>query len=164
MTLVNPEIDIICQAGQWPDTAEISSLVTNALSATIDIAGLKMLPGAELSLVLSDDEHVKILNKSWREIDKPTNVLSFPVKDVAIGELPDLLLGDVVLSMETITREAIELGISFNDHLTHLVIHGFLHIFGYDHTDDILANEMEAIEIACLAKIGIGNPYTDLNA
>ena len=155
----NPEIDIVLQAGDWPDEAEILDIVSNAIAATVDTAKLRFPNEAELSVVLSNDEQVQILNKSWRKIDRPTNVLSFPVEDVAIGEMPGLLLGDIVLSIETITKEAAEQGISFNNHLSHLVIHGFLHIFGYDHIEDQEAEQMEALETACLGRLGIANPY-----
>ncbi len=155
-----PAIDIIEQAGDWPSETEIMVLVTRAISITVDVAGLKLRQESELSIVLSDDEHVQALNKTWRDIDKPTNVLSFPVEDLEVGEMPGLLLGDIVLAIETITKEANDFEITFNHHLTHLVIHGFLHIFGYDHIEDKDAELMEALEIACLAQLGITNPYT----
>ncbi len=135
-------------------------IATQAISIAVDVAGLNLLQDSELSIVLSDNEQVQTLNQAWRNIDKPTNVLSFPVVEVAIGEIPGLLLGDIVFAYETIAKEAKNFDISFNHHFTHLVIHGFLHIFGYDHIEDKDAEVMEALEIACLAQLGITNPYT----
>ncbi len=155
-----PAIDIVMQAGDWPDEAEVFDLATKAISTAIEIARLNFLPEAELSIVLSDDEQIQILNQTWRNVDKPTNVLSFPVKEVAVGEMPGILLGDIVLAVETIAKEANEFGISFHHHLSHLVLHGFLHIFGYDHIENKDAEVMEALEITCLDRLGITNPYT----
>ena len=157
----NPEIDIVQQAGNWPDKRAIAALTEKAISVTIDVASLKLRQNSELSVVLSNDDEVQALNKSWRKIDKPTNVLSFPVENILVGEVPGMLLGDIVLSFETITREAENQGVSFDNHFLHLVIHGFLHIFGYDHTDDKEAVEMETLEISCLSRLGIANPYND---
>ncbi len=159
--LDNPEIDIVQQAGNWPIEEAIAALTEKAISVSIDVAKLKLRQNSELSVVLSNDEEVQVLNKNWRKIDSPTNVLSFPVEDISVGEMPGMLLGDIVLSFETITREAENQGVSFDNHFLHLVIHGFLHIFGYDHIDDKDAVEMEAVEIACLSRLGIANPYND---
>lgn len=157
---IMPTIDIIKQAGDWPPEAEMMDLATKAISIAVEVAGLNLLQNCELSIVLSNDEQVQTLNQIWRNIDKPTNVLSFPVEDIAIGEMPGLLLGDIVLAVETIAKEANDFNISFNHHLAHLVIHGFLHIFGYDHIEDKDADVMEALETACLGRMGIVNPYT----
>ena len=154
-----PTIDIVEQAGNWPPGAETLNLATKAIAIAVEVAGLKLLQDCELSIVLSNDEQVRTLNKTWREIDKPTNVLSFPAEDLEIGEIPGLLLGDIVLAIETIAKEANDFEITFNHHLTHLVIHGFLHIFGYDHIEDKDAEIMEALEITCLGRLGIENPY-----
>lgn len=154
-----PAIDIIEQAGDWPREAEMNDLAAKAISVTVDVAGLNLLQDSELSIVLSNNEQVQILNQTWRKIAKPTNVLSFPVEDIAIGEMPGHLLGDIVLARETIAKEANDFDISFNHHLTHLIIHGFLHIFGYDHIEDKDAEVMETLEISCLGRLGIENPY-----
>ncbi len=106
---------------------------------------------AELSLAFVDDTRIHALNRQFREKDKPTNVLSFP--------MDGMMLGDIVLARETIAREAGEQGKEFEHHLTHLIIHGFLHLLGYDHLDPKNASEMETIEIAALAQLGIDNPY-----
>jgi probable rRNA maturation factor len=108
-------------------------------------------------VVLTNDAEQQELNRQWRGIDKPTNVLSFP----QIEPFDPLtgLLGDVILARETLEREAAELGISFHDHFTHLVVHGFLHILGYDHLDDEEALEMEGLETQILASLDIADPY-----
>ena len=153
-------IDLVVHEGGWPDQAELLSLVEKSIAVAVDIAELKLPPHAELSVVLSNDEHVQILNRDWRQIDKPTNVLSFPTRDIEPGEIPEMLLGDIILARETIAEEAVNFGISFADHLTHLVIHGFLHIFGYDHVEDKDAEVMERLERQCLRKINIPDPYS----
>ena len=143
---MTPVIDIAIQAESWPDCVD---LITRAVSAVA--AELEHPRAGELSLVLSDDDQVQILNRDYRQKDKPTNVLSFPQSGP--------LLGDIILARETVQSEATDKGVSFEAHLTHLVMHGWLHLQGFDHQTDETAAEMEAIEIAALAKLGIDNPY-----
>ncbi len=112
---------------------------------------------AELSIVLMDDEEQRQLNAQWRQIDKPTNVLSFPQIEPFAPVLG--ILGDITLARETLEREAAELDKSFTDHFTHLVVHGFLHILGYDHIEDADALVMEGLETQILATLGIADPY-----
>ena len=109
-------------------------------------------PEAELSLVLTDDAAIRVLNRDWRGKDRPTNVLSF-----ASGEA--MLPGDVVLAYETVTREALEQGTSVADHLRHLIVHGVLHLLGHDHEGDSDAERMEALETRILAGLGVADPY-----
>lgn len=112
---------------------------------------------AELSIVLLDDAEQQVLNRQWRQIDKPTNVLSFPQIEPFAPVLG--ILGDITLARETLDREAAEQGVSFVDHFTHLVVHGFLHILGYDHIDEQDALVMEGLETQILATLGIADPY-----
>lgn len=114
---------------------------------------------AELSIVLTDDAEQWALNRDWRGIDKPTNVLSFP----QIEPFSPLIgiLGDITLARETLEREAKELEKSFDDHFSHLVVHGFLHILGYDHVEEADALVMEGLETQILASMGIADPYAD---
>jgi probable rRNA maturation factor len=114
---------------------------------------------AEVSVVLTDDAHQQVLNRDWRQIDKSTNVLSFP----QIQPFTALagLIGDITLARETLEREAAEMGISFNDHFTHLVVHGFLHLLGYDHIEEDEALQMEGLETQILGSLGIADPYAD---
>jgi probable rRNA maturation factor len=114
--------------------------------------------GVELSLVLGDDRLVRGLNRRWRGKDRPTNVLSFATGESARAGAP-LLLGDVVLSLETIQREAAEQGKPFADHVTHLVTHGVLHLAGFDHERAPDARRMEALERRILAELGVPDPY-----
>jgi len=117
--------------------------------------------GIELSVVLADDAVVRALNRDYRGRDAPTNVLAFPQSD-APGELsPEgpVLLGDVVLALETVRREAVAQGKSAIDHASHLVVHGILHLLGFDHHVDADAADMERREIAILAGLGIADPY-----
>ncbi len=107
--------------------------------------------------MLLDDAAQQVLNRDWRQIDKPTNVLSFPQIE-PFGPVVGIL-GDITLARETLEREAAELGKSLNDHYTHLVVHGFLHILGYDHVDESEALVMEGLETQILATLGINDPY-----
>jgi len=138
--------DITKLDAAWPD---VDGAVERAIAAiTQDYPEART---GELSVVLSDDAHVQTLNRDYRNRDSATNVLSFPQ--------PDPLLGDIILARETLSREALEKGISFKDHLSHLVIHGWLHLQGFDHQTESEAQEMEALEIRALARLGIDNPY-----
>lgn len=161
------EVEIETETGEW--TIEISHLageweaadeaiVLKAARAALTEAGPK--GELELSLALADDPTVQELNQCYRDQDKPTNVLSFENPDDPLPGLP-LVLGDVVLAHETCAREAAESATSFADHLTHLTIHGVLHLLGYDHIEEADAEEMEALEIKILAEMGIENPYLD---
>lgn len=148
MTPLPFEIDISHQTKDWPDC---DLLVRKAIASVWSV--LTVPRAGELSVALSDDAQVRALNRDYRQKDKSTNVLSFPVAE------PTPLLGDIVLALETVQREAKEKSISFEDHLTHLVIHGFLHLQGYDHEMEDEAQVMEALEIRALAILAIDNPY-----
>lgn len=116
----------------------------------------------ELSLVLADDELVHRLNRQYRGIDRPTNVLSFSTLSDGI-EMPadrPVMLGDVVLARETVAAEAATQGKAVADHFSHLVVHGVLHLLGYDHEHADDAEVMETLEVSVLAALGIGNPYS----
>ena len=114
---------------------------------------------AELSILLTNDEEQHELNKQWRGKDSSTNVLSFPQIE-PFGPVVGLL-GDITLARETLIREADEQGVGFEAHFTHLVVHGFLHILGYDHLTDEEATAMESLETSILATLGIDDPYAD---
>jgi probable rRNA maturation factor len=118
----------------------------------------------ELSVRLTGDEEVRALNSEWRGKDKPTNVLSFPMTDevdlaTATVSERELLLGDIVLARGVCEREASEKSISVERHATHLLIHGTLHLLGYDHHDDDEAADMEQREVRALGRLGIDDPY-----
>lgn len=113
----------------------------------------------EVSLVLADDALVRRLNRQWRRIDAPTDVLSFPADDDGLATNAPWLLGDVILAFETVSRAAAEQGKPLADHLRHLVVHGVLHLLGYDHEKPAEAEEMEALETRALARLGVADPY-----
>ena len=121
---------------------------------------------AGISILLTDDAAIRELNRTWRGKDGPTNVLSFPAAETAEGERPEpefagvpLELGDIALAYETCERESGAQGKRFADHVAHLVLHGVLHLLGYDHLDEDEAQRMEALEIRILAGLGIADPY-----
>ncbi|WP_322185225.1 rRNA maturation RNase YbeY [Fulvimarina sp. 2208YS6-2-32] len=113
----------------------------------------------EVSVTLTDDKAVHEINCQWRDKDGPTNVLSFPMQALEPGDRPGPLLGDLVLAFETCAREAGDEGKPFVNHARHLLVHGFLHCLGYDHMDEGEAEEMEDLERAILAGMGIPDPY-----
>ncbi len=154
-----PQIDIAIEAGHWPDEARLSSMMARAIAASRGAAALEWPEDAELSLLFTGNEEMAEINKHWRKKDKATNVLSFPGDDVSIGEPAGIMIGDLVFAHETVMHEALEQKKPFENHLTHLMVHGFLHLFGYDHMSDEEASRMEALEIEILQKLGIPDPY-----
>jgi len=146
----------------WAPLAHKAAEAAIAESAFPDLA-LSGRP-IEISVCLTSDDHVRELNAKWRGKDKPTNVLSFPMvesyelQDENVAE-KELLLGDIILAHGVCEAEAGEKGVSFEEHTTHLLVHGTLHLLGYDHQDDTEAAEMEAREVRALARLGIANPY-----
>ena len=119
----------------------------------------------EISIRLTSDAEVQILNRQYRQQDKPTNVLSFPmvqpdlIDALANTDDGEVLLGDIVLAHETCGREAAERNVQLEDHATHLIVHGVLHLLGYDHMTDSDAEAMEAIEADVMASLGLHDPY-----
>jgi probable rRNA maturation factor len=150
----------------WP-AGEWGALATSAAAAVATVEPLLANARLEVSLLFTSDAEVHRLNREWRQRDKPTNVLSFPMLDREdLFELapdgPPEMLGDIALAHETCACEAAEKGIALADHAAHLIVHGLLHLAGYDHVmSDAQAEEMEALEIAALAKLGIADPYGD---
>lgn len=142
---------------------EAEALCERAAKAAADAGGADDLGSwLELSLVLTDNETVRKLNRAWRAKDQPTNVLSFPGLGGGFEPAPDgapILLGDVVLAHGICVAEAERDGVALADHVTHLVVHGVLHLLGFDHETEADAVEMEALEISILSGLGIENPY-----
>lgn len=160
----SPEIAIAVEGGGWPPAAALKALAERAVAAAaaaLDENG-RPLPeaGAALSILFTDDAAMRSLNARWRGKDKPTNVLSFPAAPGARrGGGEPALLGDVALAAETVAREAAEAQLRLEDHVAHLIIHGFFHLLGYDHEVESQAEDMEALERAALSRIGIADPY-----
>lgn len=150
-------IEISRNSDGWPDA--LDARAEAAVRAALAQSKAKITGAAELSIVLTDDAEQQVLNRDWRGIDKPTNVLSFPQIE-PFGAVSGLL-GDIILARETLVREADEQGVSFEDHFTHLVVHGFLHLLGYDHMDDDEALAMEGLETQILASLGVADPYAE---
>jgi probable rRNA maturation factor len=153
-----PAIDIKVEAGDWPSPARLRALARRALKAALARLAARLAPECELSLVFTDDAHIRKLNRAYRRKDKATNVLSFP-GPAGPRHTFGPLLGDLVFASPTIAREAAAEGIPLEHHLMHLVVHGFLHLVGYDHENDREAAAMESLETAILAPLGVADPY-----
>jgi probable rRNA maturation factor len=156
-------VDIAC--ADWEAAvAAVAERCRQIAAITLAAAGTD-LPAErlEISLVLSDDEEVRQLNRDYRGQDKPTNVLSFAALDQDSPIPPDgpILLGDVIIALQTTRREAEEQGKRFDHHLSHLVVHGVLHLLGYDHVAEDEAERMESLERSILGALGVPDPYRD---
>lgn len=150
--------DMAINAEGWQNEETLRRLVDSVLQATLQELGFDKID-SELSLVFTNDADIREINGKWRHIDKPTNVLSFPAFALQPGQEPGDILGDIVIARETVAREAAEEHKSFDDHLSHLVVHGLLHLMGYDHQNDEEAEQMETLERKILASLGISDPY-----
>ena len=152
------EVDVVRHAAAWGEAGVTDALLARAARAAF-LAAPSLKQGTyEVTLLLTDDEEMQALNRTWRGKDAPTNVLSFPLEE-RISE-PGLL-GDVALAYETTLKEAREANLVLADHISHLVVHGVLHLVGFDHEQDEEAERMENLERAALASIGIADPYPD---
>lgn len=163
-------VEVMVQSPLWAAEPDVEAIVRRALAAAAHA-----LPGTagEIAVVLTDDAAIRALNRDWRGIDKPTNVLSFPAPKPPVapqGASPSgqglsgqdrapALLGDVVIAYETVAREAAAEGKPFSHHLAHLAVHGFLHLLGYDHESDAAARDMERLEARILARLDVPDPY-----
>jgi probable rRNA maturation factor len=153
-------IDLAQRSPLWRERLpDVARRCTAAARAALAAAGTTFAGPAELSIVLADDALLRGLNKEWRGVDKPTNVLAFPALAAATAPGAPLLLGDVVLAFETVAREALEQDKPLGDHLVHLVVHGVLHLLGFDHQAAADARRMEALEVAVLSRLGVADPY-----
>ncbi|WP_390888833.1 rRNA maturation RNase YbeY [Devosia neptuniae] len=157
MTALPIDIAIIRNDENWPE--DFDPLAERAVLEALKHAKPKIKGAAELSILLTNDEEQHELNQQWRGKDSSTNVLSFPQIE-PFGPVVGIL-GDITLARETLEREATEQDTSLSDHFTHLVVHGFLHILGYDHLTDAEALQMESLETQILAALGIDDPYAD---
>jgi probable rRNA maturation factor len=158
--LSKPEIDVglEIEADEWGDEGVLEAMAHRAIDATFAHLGVKS-GSSELSILFTDDAAIQVLNREWRAKDKPTNVLSFPAFPVEPGDALPPMLGDIVLAFETVKREADEENKPFAHHLTHLTVHGLLHLLGYDHETEEQAEEMEGLEREILSSLAIPDPY-----
>ncbi|HLJ00794.1 MAG TPA: rRNA maturation RNase YbeY [Bradyrhizobium sp.] len=158
-----PALEILVVADCWQAEPEAEATIDRAIAAaaafvTADVGE------SELAIMLTDDDGIRTLNRNWRGIDKPTNVLSFPALPPRGSREPDgspRMLGDIAIAFETTRREADEEQKPFTHHLSHLAIHGFLHLIGHDHEKDQDAETMESLERDILSQLGIPDPYAE---
>ncbi|SLN24589.1 Endoribonuclease YbeY [Falsiruegeria litorea R37] len=164
-------LDIAIEDDRWQD-AGLEALAERATAVTLAHQGLDA-EACEISLLACDDDRIAVLNAEFRDKPTPTNVLSWPAQELAPerpGGEPDrpepdfmgeLAVGDIAISYDTCAREAQAAGKPMDDHVTHLIVHGVLHLLGYDHIRDADATVMEALEVEILGKMGINNPYIE---
>ena len=166
-----PITEVLFVADCWQTEPDAEAVIRRAIATAAEIAhagpdkGLSTSLGeAELAVMLTDDAGIRTLNNNWRGIDRPTNVLSFPALQPTGRSGPDdppRMLGDIAIAYETTRKEADDEQKPFDHHLSHLAIHGFLHLIGYDHEKDDDAEAMETLEQEVLAQLGIPDPYAD---
>ncbi|MEM7041924.1 MAG: rRNA maturation RNase YbeY [Pseudomonadota bacterium] len=168
----SPTVALTVASAAWRNAFEgrtgeaLEPLAERIVRATLDRAAVTpWLKGGEVSLLLTDDREVRSLNATYRERDRPTNVLSFPGLDLLEGEAREgappgpVLLGDIAISIDRVLAEAEDLGKTAFDHFAHLLVHGSLHLLGFDHGDDRAAEVMEGLETEILKELGIAAPY-----
>ena len=168
---MTPQVDVTWSSPEWNkldfDAVALAQEVIPRAFAQADLPAAAKTGPVEISVILGHDAEVRMLNREYRGQDKPTNVLSFAALDSentpAHPEGESLSLGGIILAFETIAREAEEMNTPFRDHYTHLLVHGTLHLLGYDHEEDGEAETMESLEIRILAQLGIENPYESGN-
>lgn len=154
----NWDVTLAVDAGDWVDTEKLRATAEKAAGA-VRVAVSESPSRAEISIMFTNDRRMAELNNRWRARPQPTNVLSFPVSRSKAMAGEAMQLGDIALGFETVSKEATEMGLTLPDHITHLLVHGLLHLLGYDHEDDSTAEVMETLETHILATLGIANPY-----
>jgi probable rRNA maturation factor len=147
-----PELEIVVECERWP--ADAGAIVRRAVEQAVQAVS-QDFTGRALAVLLTDDPAIRRLNGSFRGIDKPTNVLSFPPP----ANDPAGALGDIAIAFETTAHEARLEDKPLAHHLSHLAVHGFLHLIGYDHVEDAQAEEMELLERRILGRLGVPDPY-----
>ncbi len=158
---VLPITEVLVVAECWQHEPEAEAVIHRAIAAAAPFVDADV-SDAELAVMLTDDSGIRTLNSNWRGIDKPTNVLSFPALRPTAPSRPEdapRMLGDIAIAYETTRQEADDEGKPFDHHLSHLAVHGFLHLVGYDHETEDEAEAMEALEQDILAQLGIPDPY-----
>jgi probable rRNA maturation factor len=158
--LTGVEIDVALHCDDWQQASPPVVMLCQRAAAAALVAAADPCNNCELSIVLADDAAVRDLNRDWRDRDVPTNVLAFPGDTEATNGQP-LLIGDVIVAYGVTCAEATRDGKTLANHLSHLVVHGTLHLLGYDHENDAEAHAMEALETRILGGLGIADPYAD---
>ena len=155
-----PSVEIRIESTLWNAVPALPSVLRRAIVAAAP-------PDAgtfEVAVLLTDDQSIRLLNRQWRGKDEATNVLSFPARSASCDDEVPCLLGDIVIAYETAAREAAAEGKPLLHHLSHLAVHGFLHLLGYDHESDDAAETMEGLERSILARLGVPDPYSARDA
>jgi probable rRNA maturation factor len=153
------QVSVQKAAPGWKAVSGATAKVRRAARQAVAMAGVAVMPGAEIAVLLADDARIREVNRQWRTKDKPTNVLSFPGAPPAkITQTP--FLGDIILAFETMAAEAVAEDKPLEDHMMHLVVHGVLHLLGYDHMTPGEAERMEKLESSILASLDIPDPYS----
>lgn len=152
-------VDVLIEDGDWTAFGDLETAVELAATVLAGHARVRFVGPATASVVFGSDARVHDLNRRYRGIDKPTNVLSFPAVDGSVLVDDVRSIGDVILAAGTVHREALEFGVPPAHHLQHLVVHGLLHLLGYDHETNADAIVMEALETTILERLGIADPY-----
>ena len=160
------EIEISLRDSAWSTALPDAAAVVRRAAAAVLRAEANLPGRVELSVVLADDAFVRTLNRDYRGQDRATDVLSFPVHepprlDPPPGEMP-LMLGDVVLARETVQRDSTSAGVGLADRVSHLVVHGVLHLLGHDHDEPVAERHMRALESKTLLALGLCDPYVNL--
>ena len=158
---VAPAVDIVVASPLWGTQRSIKRLLRRAIGEAASVISTAV---GELAIVLTDDSAIRALNRDWRSRDAATNVLSFPTPETDHAHGTPRLLGDIVIAYETTDREARAENKPFAHHAAHLAVHGFLHLAGYDHAEDVEAAAMENLETAILARLDVPNPYVARSA
>jgi probable rRNA maturation factor len=167
------QVDVALKSKKWLEEKNIENFIVKTCKTLIPLTDLKKILSKnfslELTVLLVSDRQIKKINSQFRGQNKPTNVLSFPSLDEnlirksglkkAVGSCDYLLLGDVIISYETVKKESLAQKKKFHDHLSHLILHSILHLIGYDHQEEKMATKMESLEIKILKKLGLPNPY-----
>jgi len=156
-----PATEVLVTADCWQAEPGAEAVIHRAIGLAAEIVDADTAD-AEVAVMLTDDTGIRTLNRNWRGIDEPTNVLSFPALQPVGARGPDdppPMLGDIAIAYETLRREANQEAKPFEHHLSHLAVHGFLHLVGYDHENDDDAEAMEGLEREILAQLGIPDPY-----
>ena len=162
-SLALPITEVLVVADCWQAEPGAEAVIQRAIAVAAEMVNADT-GAAELAVMLTDDAGIQTLNRNWRGIDKPTNVLSFAALPPTGPRGPDdapHMLGDIAIAYQTTRKEADDEQKPFDHHLGHLAVHGFLHLIGYDHENDDDAEAMETLEQAILAQLGIPDPYAD---